>query len=290
MISFAKKFFLPAVIVLFISACENEEVIPGNEAPPDQTIEDVTIRNYVNRVYVTVLGREAETTELEGEFNLLRSNNLSMQSRLQFLGDVFAESEYRPHLYDRERLELLNNLDTAEINNQIFVFNYILGDTSFQYLWEQAEYELARLDSLNAVPNDLAANTLSFENLQRRCIDNYFYDQINMGTENFVVSCFQHFLDRYPTDYELTQSKNMVNGAPAIVFLQSGQSKTDFMNIFLSSTNYKEGLVLNLYRRFLLRAPTSVEMGNATAAYQLTYDYEQMQKDILATNEYIGLE
>ena len=32
----------------------------------------------------------------------------------------------------------------------------------------------------------------------------YNYDEINAGTENFVVSIYQHFFHRYPTDVEVT--------------------------------------------------------------------------------------
>jgi hypothetical protein len=110
-----------------------------------------------------------------------------------------------------------------------------------------------------------------------------------MGTENFVVSCFQHFLNRYPTENELSEGKKMVDGAPAILFLESGQNKTDFVNIFFGSRDYQEGLAINLYNRYLLRNPASIEMGNAVQAFSTTHDYVQMQKDILSTNEYIGI-
>src|SRR5439155_24666436 len=129
-------------------------------------------------------------------------------------------------------------------------------------------------------PNDLKTHQLDISHLHSRCANNYFYDQINMGTDNFVTSCFQHFLNRYPTTYELTQSKNIVDGVvPGILFLQSGQGKPDFLNIFFNSLNYDEGLVTTLYRRFLLRAPASIEMGNATEKFQQTHNYEQIQKD-----------
>src|SRR5689334_16431566 len=115
-------------IVFLLSACHKEEDITGNTAPPDQTVENVTIRNYVNRVYVSVLGREASESEKDAGFSTLRNNNLSMASRIQFLDQVFSGSEYKPHLYDFARVELLNNLDTAEITQWLFIFNQVLND------------------------------------------------------------------------------------------------------------------------------------------------------------------
>jgi hypothetical protein len=279
--------FFAAVL---LTSCHDEEVIPDNIAPPDQTVENVTISNYVNRVYVSVLGREASSSEKTSGFDVLRQNNLSMTGRSQFLDQVFASPDYQPHLYDFARTELLNNLDTADITLYLFIFNLYLTDTTYQLYWDIFNYEVVRLDSLQRVPGDLANGVLDITHLHRRCVNNYFYDQINMGTENFVVSCFQHFLNRYPTENELSASKAMVDGTPAILFLQSGQTKNDFINIFFSSTDYHEGLAVNLYKRYLLRNPTSIEMGNAAEAFNNTRDYVQMQKDILSTNEYIGIE
>ena len=286
-ISYLLFFFFTLAIM---TSCEDEEVIPGNTPPPDQTIENVTISNYVNRVYVSVLGREATSSEKSAGFDILRQNNLSLSSRSQFLDQVFSSGHYLPHLYDFARIELLNNLDTADISFYQFIFTLYLTDTAYQLFWNVFEYELERLDSLERVPADLTNHTIDIEYLHRRCVNNYFYDQINMGTENFVISCFQHFLNRYPTENELNEGKRMVDGLPAILFLESGQSKTDFIDIFFSSRDYFEGLAINLYNRFLLRSPTSIEMGNAASAFFDTHDYVQMQKDILSTNEYIGIE
>ena len=116
----------------FLSSCEEEQVIPDNVAPPDQTVENVTISNYVNRVYVSVLGREASSSEKSAGFDVLRQNNLSNSSRSQFLDQVFSASQYLPHLYDFARTELLNNLDTADITLYLYLFNLALADTAQQ--------------------------------------------------------------------------------------------------------------------------------------------------------------
>src|SRR6188768_4189422 len=105
--------FLFSFASIFISCSDEEVIIPENTPPPDQTIENVTISDYVNRVYVSVLGREADNNEKSSGFNNLRQNNLSMESRMQFLDQVFSESEYFSHLYEYARIDLLNNIDTS---------------------------------------------------------------------------------------------------------------------------------------------------------------------------------
>ncbi len=270
-------------------SCEEEQIIPDNVAPPDQTIENVTISNYVNRVYVSVLGREANGNELSAGYNLLGQNNLSNSSRMQFLGSVLSDASYLPHVYTLARIDLLGNLDTLDIYRQWEIDSAIITTQSNPDIIAYFVADMEKLDSLRQVSLDLDQHAIDITYMHRRCVNNYFYDQINMGTENFVVSCFEHFLNRYPTENELSSSKSMVEGVSAILFLQSGQSKGDFLSIFFSSTDYYEGLATNLYKRYLLRNPTSIEMGSAAQAFKSTRNYEQMQKDILSTNEYIGI-
>ena len=69
------------------------------------------------------------------------------------------------------------------------------------------------------------------------------YDEINMGTENFVVSIFQNFFHRYPTAAELYSASNMVDGNQSTIFNTNGSSKKDFIErrprkrpVFVSST------------------------------------------------------
>src|SRR4051812_10794144 len=101
--------------LLFFSSCakKDELILKNNEPPPDKTINDIRIGNYVNRVYISVLGREPDTTERTTGFNVLRQNNLSEASRSQFLDSVFTKKEYSNHLYDLAQIDLLNNQDTG---------------------------------------------------------------------------------------------------------------------------------------------------------------------------------
>ena len=110
-----------------------------------------------------------------------------------------------------------------------------------------------------------------------------------MGTENFVVSMFQHFFYRYPTDDELARSKNIVDGFEDVIFLQTGTTRDDFITIFFGCDNYFEGQARDLYLRYLFREPTSEEMSVKAMSYKGSLNYKQLQKDILSTDEYIGL-
>lgn len=277
--------------VLLFSSCKKyeEENIPGNEPPPDQTIERVTIENYVNKIYISALGREPSTAEFDFGLNLLLSQNVSMSSRNQLLDSVFVHDEYKQRFYERSMANLLPGVDSIAIVFYIYAFQLALLDTSQMALWDIYQMELDRLRSLEETPDSVAAGTISFKEVHRRLVDNFFYDQINMGSFNFVVSMYQHFLDRYPTMNEITSGVNMVNGFPDIVFLQAGLNKTDYEHIFFSSIDYYEGAVRDLYQLYLYRQPTSVEMENGTLLYMNSGDYVSLQKLLLSSNEFIGI-
>ena len=286
--SFLSQVILFVFFLIAFSSCKKEETVPGNVAVPDPTIEDVTISNYVNRVYISVLGREPDSVEKNSGFNSLRVANLNAASRTTFLNAVFTRPDYKSHLYDLARIDLLNNLDTQEIYLQLLTDSFALTIITDPIIIIALHDQINHLDSLRLVPYDLQYNVIDATGMFRRCVYNYFYDQINMGTENFVKSVFQNFLHRSPTAFELSQSEQMIDlGQPSILFLKSGQSKNDFIDIFFSSSDYAEGIVLNLYQRYMNRTPSSVEMSDETIVFQNTHSYEQVQKDILAKNDYV---
>ena len=81
----------------------------------------------------------------------------------------------------------------------------------------------------------------------------------------------------------------MVDGNNAVLFLQSGNSKDDYLNIFTNSQSYFEGQVILLYIKYLNRVPNTLEMSNGTIEYMTTLDYTAVQRDILSTDEFIGI-
>lgn len=289
----AKKYILIiAVLSIALISCKKEAelvVIPNNQAPPDNTISSVVKESYVNKVYISVLGREPDATELSSGLNHINLHNLSDADREAFLTEVFAKPEYKEKLYETASIKLLNTFDTSAITEQIMLYQFLLTDSTYAPLFDIINTEMARLIELKAVPAQLANGTLNTIGMHRRLINNYFYDEINMGTENFVVSTFQHFMDRYPTGSELEQGKNMVNGLNAIVFLIQGNTKDNYMDIILNTTNYFESQVRELYLRYLFREPTSEEMVQFSAEYKASLDYIELQKSILSSDEYVGI-
>ncbi|MES2593110.1 MAG: hypothetical protein V4608_14600 [Bacteroidota bacterium] len=284
--------FLIIGLTLIISGCKKDAelvVIPNNQAPPDYTIESIVKENYVNKVYISVLGRKPEASELSSGLSYINQHNLSIADRNLFLDEVFEKPAYNQRLYEIASIKLLTSFDTATITETIAIFQFLLTDSSYAAVFDQLNFEIARMQQLKAIPADLNNGTLNTIGMHKRLINNYFYDQINMGTENFVVSSFQHFMDRYPTTSELQQGVNMVNGLSAVLFLIQGDTKDQYMDVLLNTDNYFESQVRELYLRYLFRQPTSVEMTTHASAYKADLDYKKLQKTILSLDEYAGI-
>jgi len=120
--------------------------------------------------------------------------------------------------------------------------------------------------------------------------NNYIYDQINMGSANFVISTFQHLINRNPTNAEQVNGITMIEGNNSIIFLEIGESKSDYLNILTNASNYYEAQVVLLYGKYLNRLPSGHEMSTGTQLFSSTNDYTAVQRVILSSNEFIGIQ
>ena len=286
-----KKFLVFIALLLSMMGCTKyeEEIIPGNIAPPDTTIENSVYEDYVTRTYIMVLGREPLSIELFDAMTLLKNDKLNIPSRETFLNTVFSNIEYRYHIYEENRFNLLRDNDSADVQQFITLFNMGLQDTSQAQSWPTYQYEVNRLYKLDASKQSFVNDSIDIREVQRRLVNNFFYDQINMNAQNFVLAVFQQLINRSPTQNELQNGVAMVDGFNAVVLFQSGSSKDDFLQIVMNADDYYEGQVVQLYKKYLLRLPSSQEMTAGTALYQNTDDFIKVQIEILKSDEFVGL-
>ena len=276
--------------VLIISSCNKiEDVIVGdNTLPPDNTIENTTIETYINKLYISTIGREPIETEFTTDFTTLREADVSQESREIVIDGILNKDEYYNNLFKLECEHLLLGLDTADINLNIYVLTG-LRDMAQGLELLYIEDALERMLKLQEVLPGLGDGTISNMEMHKRMVNNNMYDEINMGTENFVISMFQSFMQRYPTTSELENGKLMVNDNNSSVFFIPGNGKEDFINIFIESDEYFTGQTNILFNRYLFRDPTSEESINYSLDYINSQDYKLLQRRILSTNEFIGL-
>ncbi|MCS6935794.1 MAG: hypothetical protein NZM35_11710 [Chitinophagales bacterium] len=284
-------FLLLTGMLILTSTCTkyDDKLITGNVPPPDGTIDSATILLYIHRTYVHVIGREPLNTELQQARQLLSQNNFSTDDRKQYLDQLLAKPEYYRNQYNTSRGEYLQQYDSLDFETQLFIFNQLLQQPEYAPFYGLIQHEINRLNAIKNALNDLSNGTLDHKGMLRRMVDNYFYDQINMGTENFVISTFQHFLFRYPTASELSNAKTMVDGNTAVLFLQFGKNKNDYLNIFFNTPDFYEGQVRYVYRKYLYRDATPAEMAHYGKMYRETGNYKVLLREVLSLPEFAGL-
>jgi hypothetical protein len=275
-----------------ISSCNKTEevLIDGNKPPPDPTLANEIRSNFITKSYIALLGRKPNDQELAAANTIIGSNDdFTEANRALVLNQILANPEF----YDREfiiaKAELLNGVDTSEFTINIAIFDALLGNTDFELIWPFLQIEINRLVILRSTQAELQSGAIGLREMHRRMVDNYFYDQINMGSLNFVIAVFQQFLLRNPTSAESIQIVYMVDGFSASLFLQVGESRDDFCNIFFNSLPYKEGQVKLLFNRFLFRFPDSQEMQFYTGFYNTNDDYKSLIVELLKKDEYAGI-
>lgn len=278
-------------VSLLLSSCGEPGdliIVPDNTSPPDLTVPEIIQENFVNRVYISLLGRKPESGELAAAMSLLARDNASEADRIDVVESVLGDGQFRDRQYNIARINLLNNLDTTAIATYQFVYTQYLTDPQYEPFLDLIHYELNRLDELSLAAPHYLSETIDRAEMHTRMANNPFYDEINMGTQNFVLSVFEHFLNRYPTESEEENAILMSDGFYAVIFGKEGNSQEDFLEILTESDAYLEGQVLDVYESFLFRQPTSQEMAEGTTLFRQNGSYESLLISVLITEEFLG--
>ncbi len=286
-----KYLFIGLYMLLVLSACTKteEQVITSNKPPPDKTIPGVQKINFINKTYIGLLGREPDQLEFDQAKSILDLTDFSVEGRTQLLDTILKNDAFFDREYELTVNDLLNGLDTFQINDNINTLAYLLTLPSYEPQWPLITIELNRLVRLKEAPFLLKAGLISIKEMQRRCVDNLFFDQINMGSLNFVIASFQHLLLRNPTSYESQEGVKMVDGINGILFLAIGDSKTKFLELFFASNDYYEGQVKILFNRFYFRNPNSEESARYVELYKSSGNYVTLLKTLLSSSEFAGI-
>jgi len=286
-----RNYTLALFFGLLILSCNKteEKIISDNNPPADNTIPASLRINFINKIYISLIGREPETAEFNAADLTLRNSNFSSASRKTIVQEILNQDAFLDREFEIYRNDLISGVDTAEISELITTFEFLLTNSTYMQQWPLIEIEKARLISLRNVSAELKNGTISLIEMQRRCVDNYYFDQLNMGSLNFVIACFQHLLLRNPTQFEQTEGVKMVDGFNGILFLQTGESKAQFQQIFFQSDDYYAGQIKLIYLRFMLRLPTSEEEVFYSSRLKSDGNISNVLIDLLSSDEYAGI-
>jgi hypothetical protein len=265
------------------------EVIDDNDPPLYSGVTTVELHNYINKIYIDIMGREPLEPELLYAENLLRDNNFSENAIKQLLNVLMNTDDYYDRFNDIYLGSMLNSTDSTAIANKLELLNTQLEFSTD--ILEQLYFQNAidRLEELLDAKPGYQNEVIDLGEYISRILNNVIYDEINMGTENFVLSCFENLFKRLPTESELQSGKNMVDGQPAQLLLTDGATKDRFIEIMTTNAEFYQGISIDIYRQLLARDPSSPEMGIATTELnQGIIDYKGLQKQVIKTEEYTG--
>jgi len=290
-------YFLLFILTTF--SCKKEENIQvyedlrvsGNMAPPFEGVTTLKVINYVNKLYIDLTGEEPTPSQLDIDVNYLESNDLSEASRQKIISDIMELERYHDRLYNLVSTSLINGIGVSQIEELIQEYeairddSFLKKDSALGYFFEN---EIKKAQDLLNAKSDYKSGIITINEYYYRFVYNGVYDEINMGSENFVISCFENLFNRYPTLGEINNGVKMVDSEPAFILQKDGNSKTDFLDILLQNTEFYSGLVVNMYLSFLVRNPSSEELTDATILFAVNSDFQELQTTILKTDEYAG--
>lgn len=268
-----------------------DTTIAGNDAPPYNGVSEVQINIYINRMYIDLMGRAPTQGEIISSRNYLESYDLNDASKDTLIQQLMDTKDYFKVLFSLTSADFISSIDSAALAHEIqlvslvYYFDSLAGNVD-NFIYYQ--YELNRLYKLQGITDEFMNGTVSLNEYFAAFLNNYFYDQTNMGSENFVKGAFSDLYRRSPTQSELSNGTTMVDGNPAFLFQQDGNSKGDFMTIATTNSEFYQGLVIKAYNQLLLRNATSQELTEGAAALQLSKDYPAFQKQLIKTAEYAG--
>ena len=298
-ISAAKLAFF-ALFLIFLSACKKDEIVRAY-APDYNDVPTVLLENYVNRIYIDLLGREPLDTEMAAEVALLRKNNLDIKTRESIAyklqndtafrdGDLSYKIAYYHRFYELCKGRVLESATLGEMEEEYsLAYNNYLGDSAIgDTAGMQFQKEIIRkIIAIERGEEDYRTGKIDFVKLYAQMIDNAVYDKINMNAFNFVNATFDNLFFRFPTKQEFTAGYTMVEyNRSAVLFGGSGQNKGDYIKILSNSTEFYQGMVVWVYKTLMNREPSSMETYTDAQALYTSFDIQALQRKLIKSDEY----
>ena len=290
------------VFSLCVFSCTKDvEIVEDNNAPFYGEVPTILLENYVNRLYIDLLGREPLDSEMERDVQYLRDSDVTLGSRdsllykLQFdtiyiQGDSSYKFTYFHRIYEMIKVRLLEGASNAYIAEDLSTWwiGYQIDSSNNDLL--AANKKLLEYQILNNVLKselEYYRGEIGIEEMHRRMIYNSVYDKINMNTFNFINAAFDNLLFRYPTQYEFDQVYLMIEDNTAQVVLgSSANNKEAFTHIICNAREFYEGLITWSYGTLLARNPTSEETDFLMQKFYYDHDFQWVQRQIMQTDEY----
>ncbi len=292
------------IAIVIFASCKKEEVVFENNNIPDYDgIPTLLVQNYVNRLFIDLIGREPLDTEMNAEVAALESAGLSFAARTDLANRLVYSTNYLPgdssynyayyvKLYENAKARLLEGASDAYIYSEYGIFrNAAVTDsaggnfTGYELNMAQANRLLDIIDSRE----ELRMGEIDIDEMFRRMMYNSIYDQINMNSFNFVNATFNDLYYRFPTQSEFENAYNIIEfNQPAELFGNIIQNKTEYLETLTQDQEYFEGMILWAYQSLLSRDAQTSEVFQLSGTFMSDKNFQTVQLKILISDEYAG--
>lgn len=300
-----KQPFWLVIAIVILTSCGRtspEVLVPDNNVSNYEGVSTLQVRNYVNRLYIDLLGREPLNDEMDKEVQLLRDANLAISARetlvlsLQTgetsggLDTLGYKTTFFYRWYELSKARMLEGVSDEEINNQIGIIGQEAIKDSLNGDFVRYQIALAEIEKLDLVlqsRNQWLLGEITVSEMFGRMQNNYFYDLINMNTFNFIRASFDDLFLRLPTQAEFDAAFPVIEyNQTSIILGQSASNKNEYIDILSHSLEFYEGMIRWAYQSLLSRDARSEEVFSALEDFIVTQDFLKVQRQILTSDEY----
>jgi len=111
----SSSFFLLFLGLSLMSCSEELVVTDGNDPYSTFNISDLKIENYVNRLYIDIIGREPLDVELEATVKRLKAGSLKREVRDSIIYSLMTDTTYRENEFSYKAAFVQNLYNIAKV-------------------------------------------------------------------------------------------------------------------------------------------------------------------------------
>jgi hypothetical protein len=295
------------ILLILLNACTKSEniEIPNNKLPKYQSISTLRIENYVQRIFIDLLGRESTNRERDSFTAQLKRANLHDSCRRRLVktllfdttyhtGDSSYRHAFAQRIYNISKARFLEGASDPSIAQFIGNLDFAIviarleGDSTRVYRYY--DYRKKYFDLLNSRIL-FRKNMIDYRQMTALMINNSIYDDINMNSFNYVNAAFDNVLSRKPTADEFNRAYNIIEkNMSQSLFGRWASNKNEFCEALTESDAFHEGQIRWFYYIMVQREPTTGEVSKLFYPFMKDHRIEEILENILITDEYAQFE
>jgi hypothetical protein len=294
--------FLGIVLLAVFSCKETTNIqVEPNKPPKYSGVSTIRIENYVQRMFIDLLGREATDFERASFTAQLKNAALHDSCRHRLIKKLMFDTSFRvgdssyrhafsQRIYDISKARFLEGASDPSIGQFIGNLNFAIevarlnGDSIGVYRYIDARSQYFQV--LNS-KYQFFIQKKDYRNMCAAMMNNSIYDGINMNSFNYINAVFDNCLMRKPTQNEFDRSYQIIEkNLPAEIFSRCAANKNEYCDAVVQSDAFHEAQIRWFYYVLIQREPTTAEVSALFYPFYTTHNIETIIEEIIAQDEY----